>query len=323
MTVSGVIATLLFICAAFSIYLCISELVRRIHKPESRLFSCFAFCSTWWSFCFGMMYVQTLPYQAFIWRNIGMAGVFAYMILICFLLVIFMPLPKRLRYFITGFSLLGIPVYPLTILPSGAVYELEPTGMTYQLTPTLANNIYSAYTIILLVLLFATIVYMLVKEKRKSKRVLGVGMLCVGCIIAVGTMLDTVMPMFGFKSFPGSSLSQFLGTVIMHITLRTYTNTLLTVENMSGYIYYSVSTPIYICDENLKIKIVNKSGYEFLHIDEKKCLTLTIQDIFPVEAEQLQQEMLNLPDQPCYLQCKYQSDCQFLRRHYRLHRHRR
>ena len=301
MTVSGIMATLLFICAAFSIYLCIRAFIRRTRKKESCLFSYLAFFSTWWSFCFGMMYVQTIPNRAFMWRNIGMIGVLSYMVLISFLLVMFMRPSKKLGYFITGFSLLGIPIYPLTILPDGAIYVLEPTGMTYQLTPTLANNIYSAYTIIFLVLLFSAIIYMLVTEKSKSKRVLGVGLLSVGIIIGLGTMLDTIMPMFGFKSFPGSSLSQFLGTVIMYATLRVYTNTVLTIENMSGYIYYSVSTPIYICDEHLKIKIVNKSGYEFLHIDEKQCLSLTIRDVFPVAKEQLNLETLNLPEAECLI----------------------
>lgn len=301
MTVSGIIATLLFICAAFSIYMSIKEFIRHGKQRESCLFTYFAFCSTWWSFCFGMMYVQTIPHWAFIWRNIGMFSVFAYMILVCFLLVTFLKPPKRLRYFIIGFSLLGIPIYPLTTLSSGAVYTLEATGMTYRLTPTIANNIYSSYTVVLFVLLFSTIIYMLITEQRRSKRVLGICMLTVGIIITIGTMLDTVMPMFGFESFPGSSLSQFLGTVTMYITLKVYTRTVLTVENMSGYIYYSIKTPIYICDENRKIKIVNKAGYEFLNINEEECLSLTIQDIFPIKEEQLKQEPVNVSEVECTL----------------------
>ena len=299
MTTSQIIATLLYICAAFSLYLCITELIRRFHQKESRLFALLAFSSTWWSFCFGMMYVQLIPYQAFIWRNIGMAGVFAYMILICFLLVMFMKPPKKLRYFIMGFSLLGIPIYPLTTLENGAVYTYGKTGMTYRLTPIWANNIYSAYTVVLLLLLFLSIIYMLITEQRRSKRILGIGLLSVGIIIATGTMLDTIMPMFGFASFPGSSLSQFLGTVFMYITLKTYTTTGLTVRNMSDYIYYSVSTPVYICDENLQIQIVNQSGYEFLHMDEQQCLNLTIKDIFPLDENELDCNTLNLPEARC------------------------
>lgn len=299
MTTSQIIATLLFICAAFSLYLCIPELIRHYNQKTSRLFSLLAFSSTWWSFCFGMMYVQTKPIQAFIWRNIGMASVFAYMILICFLLVIFMKPPKKLRYFVTGFSLLGIPIYPLTTLESGAVYTYGKTGMTYRLTAIWANNVYSIYIVILFALLISSIVYMLITEQRRSKRVLGIGLLAVGTIIAIGTMLDTIMPMFGFASFPGSSLSQFLGTVIMYVTLRTYTSTGLTVRNMSDYIYYSLSTPVYICDENLQIRIVNQAGYEFLHMNEQQCLALSIPDIFPLDKHGLDCNTLNLPEAKC------------------------
>lgn len=299
MITSQIIATLLYICAAFSLYLCISELIRHPRLKTSRLFCLLAFSSTWWSFCFGMMYVQIHPYQAFIWRNIGMASVFAYMMLVCILLVIFMKPPKKLGGFVTGFSLLAIPIYPLTILENGAVYTYGRTGMTYRLTAIWQNNIYSAYIVILFVLLIYAILYMLFTEQRRSKRVLGVGLLSVGVIIAIGTILDTIMPMFGFTAFPGSSLSQFLGTVIMYVTLKAYTTTRLTVQSMSDYIYYSFSTPVYICDENLQIRIVNQAGYEFLHMDEQQCLALTLQDIFPLDESSLDCAALNLPEARC------------------------
>lgn len=301
MNFSEVMATLLFICAAFSFYFSVGEFVHKRQRKVNLLFAFFALSSTWWSFCFGMMYTQTDTHQAYLWRNLGMFSVFAYMILIGYLLILFLQPPKPLAYFIAGFSLLGIPIYPLTILPSSAVYYLKDTGMTYQVTPTAANNIYSGYTVVLLVLLFTVIIYMMNREKTRRKRTLAVCMLSTGCVIAIGTMLDTIMPMFGFSSFPGSSLSQFLGTVIMYITLKVYTTTTLTVENMSSYIYYSLSTPVYICDETLRLKIVNQSGYEFLHMNEQSCLNLSLPDLFQITEEQLTMTTLNLPEAECII----------------------
>lgn len=271
---------ILFLGVALALFLAVSEFIRG-RKSRSRYFyACFACSSSWWSLCVGVMFLQTDPNMAYVWRCLGLIGVLAYLILFTFLNIWFIEPPKWLAAVMAGFSLLGILVYPIAVSRENVIYEYIEQGMTHVLVLNWKNLIYAGYKTILLLLLLGSISYMLTRHRKKGTRLVDVCMILSSAMIAVGTVMDTIMPMFGKECIPGSSIIQIFGVLAMYRALQFVIHSRLNMENMSTYIYYSLTTPIYICDEKLQLKIVNQAGYQFLGMEKEEALKLNLHDFF-------------------------------------------
>ena len=212
----------------------------------------------------------------------------------------YIEMPKKWAKWAIVFSLLGIPIFPLTIRPESAFFEMTAErGMTYELPFNYANISYSLYIVVLFVIDMGSIIYMLKKQEKKGKRLVVFSILWAGVIMVLGTALDTFMPMIGFKAFPGSSLSQTLGTIVIYVALGFKMDSKLTIENMASYIHYSLGTPIYICGEEWEISFANKAGYEFLGINEETCGKLNMKNIFSLANKNFHKGKVHLPELEC------------------------
>lgn len=111
-------------------------------------------------------------------------------------------------------------------------------------------------------------------------------MFCESVIVA-GMLLDTIMPVFGFNAFPGSTLSQLFGVLLLYRIYLFINKNKVKLENVSEFVYYSVKSPILIYDYNKKLRIVNKSATDFLKISEQNCENVLFTDLFEMGNEKL------------------------------------
>ncbi len=249
-------------------------------SAENRLFCVFCMGSTIWSFCFGELLVQTDPFVAYVWRSIGIVGTFMSLIFSTILIAAISKMSLVPRRIICGLSLLGILIFPFNIRIDSTEFRLSEFGMSYEFVSDFWSNLYIIYSVFIAISMFVMIIFMLKKGNKKRTRKMGRHLLFCLIIISVGMVFDTVLPLFGIGAIPGSTITQFFGTVLMYRIICYYNSNKITIDNISNKIYYSVNAPTLVFDEGGVLKIVSNSAHKLLNIDNKKFNHMKLGDIF-------------------------------------------
>lgn len=247
---------------------------------ENRLFFIFCISSAIWSLGFFGVFVQTVPDNAYSWRALGMIGTFGYLISAQMLICYFSEIPKGYRYFFNGFSLLGVIIYFFNIQKEQVTYYPSSIGMTYSFNPGIWNNLYTAYTVIVALDMLFVIIYMLRHATTQRIKVLAKKLLLSEIIIMIGMVLDTIFPFIGLGAIPGSSISQFLGLVVIYYTIIFVSHSRINISNMSEFIYYSLTVPVLVYDSKYKLQILNDTAYSFLGVDKENFDITGIEPLF-------------------------------------------
>lgn len=105
----------------------------------------------------------------------------------------------------------------------------------------------------------------------------------------IGTILDTVFPLLGFKAIPGSTLMQFWGVVVVYVAIRANNRSKITITNMSEFIYYSLAIPVLVFDADKCMKIANDAATKFLGIpqDEIEQKNIRLEMLFDVKDDSI------------------------------------
>lgn len=285
-----VLSMSLFACFVFAVYFAIQYIWSRDRKYlENRLFSVFCLSSAVWSFGFTGVILQTDPNRAYLWRALGMIGVFSYLITAQMLVCHLSGMKKIYQYIVEGIAFLGVTIYFFVIQKDQTIYHLDDIGMTYYFKPGLCNNLYTAYSVVLAISMLIVIIYMICKSGIKRIQVFGKWFLLVEGIIVFGMLFDTVFPLLGKRAIPGSSLAQFLGLVVLYYALNVMNRSRITISNMSEFIYYSLAMPVLIYDSDRKLQILNDAAYSFLEIerDRENIENMKINYLFNISEEEI------------------------------------
>ena len=259
---------ILFTCSVLAIYFGMQIIFSQARKDtDNKLLAAFCISSGIWSLGFGALILQTDTEWAYRCRVFGMIGTILYLITAQLLVSLLSGIHKRWANLFNGFAGLGIIVFFLTVERSQTIYYLDPSGMTYSFTPGLANTIYTAYSLLLAVFMFGISVHMCF-SKVKRIRHFGIIFLFTVAFMLLGTVLDTVFPMLGFRAIPGSTLTQFWGMIVVYIAIRANNRSKINIANMSEFIYYSLSMPVLVYDSHKRLQIANDAAAKFLEINQ-------------------------------------------------------
>ncbi len=258
---------ILFIFSVLAVfYACIILSSEHRKETENKLLVVFCISSAIWSVGFGALILQTDTQWAYRCRVFGMIGTILYLITGQMLISYLSGIRKYLTKFYDGFACLGVIVYFLTVERSQTIYQLDRSGMTYSFKPGIANTIYTAYSLILAFLMFGIALYMCF-SKIKRIRFFGKIFIIVDLIMLLGTVLDTVFPLMGIPAIPGSTMTQFLGVVVLYMAITANNRSKINIANMSEFIYYSLSMPVLVYDAKGCLQIANDEAAKFLDID--------------------------------------------------------
>lgn len=259
---------ILFICSVLAIYFGVQIATSPERKEtENKLLSTLCISSGIWSLGFGALILQTDSEWAYRCRVFGMIGTILYLIMGQLLVSYLSGIRKSFANLFNGFAILGVIVYFLTVERSQTIYHLESSGMTYSFKPGLASTIYTIYSLLLAFFMFGISVYMCF-SKVKRIRHFGKIFLFTVAFMLLGTILDTVFPMMGFRAIPGSTLTQFWGMIVVYIAIRANNRSKINIGNMSEFIYYSLSMPVLVYDANKRLQIANDAAAKFLEINQ-------------------------------------------------------
>ena len=160
-------------------------------------------------------------------------------------------------------------------------------GMSYIFEDKIINTLYVSYCFVVAVILFYFEMHMYFNKKRKWIRVMGRRFIYCEIVIFIGTILDTVLPLLGISAFPGSSLTQSFGVLMIYFAFLFYKSNNISIDNMTEFVYYSFEEPLLIYDENEKLKIINKNAVEYFGI-HPECEDISLDQLFYVNKNILQ-----------------------------------
>lgn len=278
---------ILFACFVLALYLSILHYIdARVKHAENRLFSLLCLFSAVWSFGFWGVIIQTEPANAYFFRAIGMVGVFTYLLLAQLLIIQIGQFKKSYYARIAPVALIGYIILFFIIQKDQVTYSLSEIGMTYRFKPGFWNSAYTVYCVIISINILATILYILLYSRRKRMRTLAKKLLAVELIVLIGMIFDTILPLFGLPALPGSTIGQFIGLIAMHHAIRFVNRFQITIDNMSRYVYYSLTTPVLVYDSDYNLQIINDAALDFIGLDKAKLKAGSISSIFSVDNEE-------------------------------------
>ncbi|MCQ2520247.1 MAG: ATP-binding protein [Lachnospiraceae bacterium] len=293
MYVAQIYSIILLSFGAAAFYLGISAARKRFRDyAGNAILGLLCFSSSVWCYGFGLVFLTADPRVAYWGRTLGMIGVFGYLIIVQILVGVLGTMPTKLYRFFCAFAFLGLIIYFPTVSPDVTVYYMEEAGMTYTFKPGLISNVYTVYSLIFAINMIISISCMIKNAKNRREKVTGNRMGITLIIVFVGMILDTILPMFGFGAIPGSSITQFLGLLVIYYAIVDLNKTRITPMNMSQYIYRSVSEPVMVFDTEGILRLSNKAADDifsetFAKYEDK---TLRITDFFALDKGYLDYE---------------------------------
>lgn len=234
---------------------------------EDKIFMIMCFGSAVWSIGFAALFMQEEPDKAFICRAIGMIGVFLYMISAQIFISHMADIPKIWKYVVNGFSLWGIILYFLMTRKGLVIFTPNIFGMSYQFVPGTIYNLYTVYTVVVSLNILVIILYVMRTAKVKRLVVFARRLILLTIFMLIGIILDTIFPMFGLPAIPGSSVTQYWGMIGVYYAIRAISRSRINLNNMSQFIYYSISAPVLVYDTKRRLQIINDAGVSFLRVE--------------------------------------------------------
>ncbi len=282
-----ILSQIIFIGFVLAVYFAVEVVRKREWKyRENKIFVLLCFFSAIWSFGFFGVIMQSKPDRSYLWRAIGMVGTFGFLITAQYLISHLSGIKRSYCRFTESFSLLGILLFPFVIQKEQATYELSNIGMTYSFQPTIWNNLYIWYTIIVAVNQSMVIIYMIRNSKIQRMRALGKRLIIVELVIVKGMLLDTIFPLFGQPAIPGSTIGQFIGLAVMYSSISFVHHSRITISNMSEFIYYSLNVPVLVFDSREELQILNDTAFSFLGVERDRMEEVSIEMLFTVTKEE-------------------------------------
>lgn len=284
-----VFAIVLFTFAVLGFYFALQYVwIKEKVYVENQLLTLFCFASGLWSMGFGLQIMQTDTDAAYLCRVVGMVGTFMYLILAQMFVSRVSEIPDRWKKLFNFIAYTGVIIYFFTIQKDQIVYKLSPTmGMTYSFKAGVGNTIYTIYCVVVALNILIATIYMLRRNDGQRVRAFGKRLLWVEALIMFGMILDTVVPLLGIPAIPGSTLMQFFGMTVMRAAVHDMNRSRINMSNLSEFMYYSLSVPVLIYNEDEQIQIVNDAATKFFGITEPQMLqeSIRISQLFAVADE--------------------------------------
>lgn len=254
---------------------------------ENRILCLCCFFSAIWSLGFYGVIIQSDPQKAYFWRGLGMIGVFAYLIFSQMLVGYLCEIKKIYRQISNVIAFSGIFLYFFTIRKDHATYYLSEYGMTYSLTKTLWNTLYTIYSIVIAVNLILFLVYMYRHGPKRRLKILGRKIFLTLLIIFLGMILDTIFPILGKPAIPGSTLTQFLGLLVLYNAVNSSNRSKINLNNMSEFIYHSLTVPVLVFDTKWRLQLVNDIGFSFLGVKKDSMTSFKLHHLFDCKEKEI------------------------------------
>ena len=227
--------------------------------------------------------------MAYVFRNVGLLGVNGFMTTEFIMLAYLSDVFGKARPYVIGIMLFltGTDYVIYSRHSENVFYRLD--GRTvYTTTMSFGRLVQFTYLSITMVMLFICGIGWLRKTIYRRERTIVYLMFVANFMIVIGAILDTVLPMLGVPSFPGSGYGSFVAYIILVQAAVKYNAFSISSQNINSYIFDYVHSPVMVFDQWHRLATLNDYGQHYLHIDKVNRQKLSdLFDISEYEGDRL------------------------------------
>ena len=239
-------------------------------KSTYRLFSIISMSSALWSLGYGVMFLTERTDTFVIFRAIGNIGIISFMLAGQIALGTVLGKIRKLRMLYFAEGVLGVILQGAILCTSSYTMTNTPDGMITTPTSTILSIAYMVYFVALAGVLIYLSFVLLQSQNPKRVRAFGKTFLIVEGLLAIGMVVDTLLPAMGYAlNIPASSMLQFVALEITYFAIHKINRNQINVNNMTRYIYNSLNAPFLVFDVKHKLRLTNKNADLFFDITEK------------------------------------------------------
>ena len=267
---------------------------RRRSDFHNRIMPFICLASSIWSLGYAIMLYTPNITLAYLCRSIGLFGIFTYIFLSILLVGRIAQIPKNIRYLFVGLSSIGFVLYFILIQEDQYSHEIAGigTGITSFFKEGLLNNMFTAYCCIAAAIITGISIYIIFFQPLKRLKAIGKYFFFIMVLIISGILLDSFFPVKGNSTVPITCIFQFWGMCTLYHAVHLHNKSQITAVNMTDYILFSMSSPIFVFDNDRKLCLANNASVPYLHPEttaDSKSLSMlnNAATIFHCNAEQL------------------------------------
>lgn len=246
----------------------------------------FGLCSMLWSISCGIVTNEGASQVGVYAFDIGMFFAMLFFVSELFMLAIVGGLLKKLRLFIIGMLVLLIPMeIMLFILADYSEYH---TRFGYALVINNGATNLLVMTFIGLITVSTTIleILILIKKNQKRRTVIFVSRFIAAMFVIVAAYIPgQIWPQIFNKYPPLNVIFQFYSYMIIYFTMLQFQKNKLTVDNMSEFMFRSLTMPVLVFDSECRLTLANTAAEQLLELNtdiiEKQ--KIVIEDLFAVD----------------------------------------
>jgi len=255
-------AMILFSFAVLGFYYSTRVFYNKNYKKDTfRGFAITSIGSAFWSTGYACMLVVDNDALFLNVRALGIVGLFLFLIAAQTLLGMIANYSKKGFCLIAVEAVIGIIIALLAINPKSVELIHTDNGIVTVFVNSTISIIYTLYTLVVAFGFIGSSIAMVRSKYRTSIRVFGRNLLVVEGLILVGMVIDTVLPALGTNlNIPASTMLQFVGLTIIYRAVHGVERNRINIQNLAGYAYNSIRTPIVVFDTNDKLIIINKEA---------------------------------------------------------------
>lgn len=280
MTIAHSLELILIAFAVADIALGISVIAHSgVKNSDNRWYVLYSFSGAVWAFCFAELIASDYVSDAYMYRSVGMLGMFVYMIAIVFIFSEWSELPKKITHPMRLLCTLGLIIYPFNVREGATDFYLTPYGMSYNYIQNVWVKIFTGYTFYMFFSFGAILVYMMRKKAKRRTRKLAVLSLVALIMFGIGNVMDTVMPAYGFAAIPGTTFMSFFGVAIVYFAITYVNDNRITVTSTAYHLYKNVRMPILAYNEKRELMLASEEADRVLGVGKYIGTKVPLEDI--------------------------------------------
>jgi len=263
-------AGILFAFAVLGFYYATRVFYNKNYKRSIyRCFTITAFASGLWSTGYSFMLVVASDPLYLLVRAFGIVGLFMFLISAQTLIGIIAGYSKKGFTIIAIEALIGIIIGIIAINPSSVIIEHTSNGIVTAFVSSVTSLVYTIYTVVVAFGFIGTSIAMLRPKYLTNVRVFARNLLIVEALILGGMFVDTVLPALGTNlNIPASTILQFIGLTILYSAVHRVERNRVNIQNLAGYAYNSIKTPIVVFDTDNKLIISNQEARKIFELTD-------------------------------------------------------
>lgn len=238
-------------------------------KASYRGFSAVALGSALWGLGYGVMFLTEDEDLFLIARGVGILGLFTFLLFAQYMLGFIGEFSRKLfRYFHVE-VLCGAAVFYIVVVPKSVTMTHTPNGITTAFVENWVSLLYTGFTLLVASVFVTMSIRMVTKRKKKSIIAVGKMFLMMEGLIFLGMIVDTLLPAAGINlNIPASTILQFFALLIVYHSVHNYDRNQINLQNMAGYMYKSLKSPVLVFDSEHRTYIINNEARRLFDLED-------------------------------------------------------